>query len=410
NLTNVNTFKKFVDEAHMRGMAVILDLVFNHIGPSDDIIAGYDPAYNWENPQTYWYSGKTPWGPRFNYSNPIVKKFLIDSAKYLMKYYKIDGFRFDATYYIAYNNEWSDGGGFLYSMARELRTFASNDGNGPNLLLIAENLPNWAWIGNKNGGAFDNQWNVELTHELKKLFYSGPGILDMNNLRNRILASDLDNGLNNQNPYGLIAVQYLSSHDEVANGKRRPARDLKSRGWGNSDYDAQYQTITGLATALFARGIPMIFMGDEILEGYYSGDQEWFRDDVPVNWSKFTNQRVTNTFRAIKDLIKIRKERVNKPQYVGIEVKHLNSSDKIIGFARYGGGSDDIYVIINYDKRSYANYNIEFPYNATWDLIFASPSGAYGDGGFDGNLRSSVTGNYVTVGIPEYGVLIYKKR
>lgn len=412
NLTTVDTFKRFVDEAHKRGMAVILDLVFNHIGPGDDVIASYDPAYDWQNPQTYWYSGATPWGPKFNYSNPIVKKFLIDSAKYFMKFYKIDGFRFDATYYIAYNDSNNPGGSFLYDMARELRTFASNDGNGPNLLLIAENLPTWNWITDKNGGKQDAQWNVNLSHELKKMFTSGPSMLDMNNLSSYILASSLDNGLNNQNPYGLIAVQYLSSHDEVANGKRRPARDLKDRGsWGNSEYDAQYQTLTALATAIFARGYPMIFMGDEILEGYYTGDQEWFRDDVPINWSKITNTRVTNTIKAVRDLIKIRKDHVNKPWYVPITIHH-NPGNKVIGFSRTPGGSDDIYVIINYDKQSYTTYGIPFPSTGTWQLIYASPSGTYGDSWANAYLTSTVnySGGNANIKIPEYGVLIYRKQ
>lgn len=411
NLTTVNTFKKFVDEAHKRGMAVILDLVFNHIGPGDDIIASYDPAVNWENPQTYWYSGKTPWGPSFNYSNPIVRKFLIDSAKYFMKFYKIDGFRFDATYFIAYNNWSSPGGYFLYELGIQLRQFATNDGNGPNLILIAENLPNWNWITDKNSGRQDAQWNVELAHELKKLFYSGPGILNMNNLENRIKANDLDNGFNNQNPHGLIAIQYLSSHDEVANGKRRPARDLKDRTWGNDVYDAQYQTLTALATAIFARGIPMIFMGDEILEGYFPGDQEWFRDDVPINWAKLTNSRVTNTWKAVRDLIRIRKERVNKPWHVLITINH-NPGNKVIGFSRTPGGSDDIYVIINYDKVNYNSYDIPFPSPGTWNLIYSSPSGEYGDAWATNYLVRSVSysGGNVTIKIPEYGVLIYKKQ
>ena len=409
NLETVNTFKKFVDEAHKRGIAVILDLVFNHIGPGDDIIAAYDPAYDWNNPQTYWYSGKTPWGPCFNYSNPIVKKFLVDSAKYFMKFYKIDGFRFDATYYIAYNDAFSDGGSFLYNMTRELRSFASNDNNGVNLLLIAENLPDWIWIGDKNGGAFDSQWNVNLSHELKKLFEIGPGAINVNDIANYIVASYLDNGLNNQNPYGLIAVQYLSSHDEVANGKRRPAADLKYRGsWGNSEYDAQGQTITGLATAVFARGYPMIFMGDEFLEGYYSDNQEWFRDDKPITWYNLTNTRATNTWKAVRDLLNVRKSHVNKPWYVGIQVHHVNNTAKVIGFSR----GNDIYVIINYDKVNYPSYGIPFPSTGTWNLIFAHPSGAYGDSWADSYLTGSVnySGGNANIKIPEYGVLIYKKQ
>ncbi|MCX8029383.1 MAG: alpha amylase C-terminal domain-containing protein, partial [Brevinematales bacterium] len=204
---------------------------------------------------------------------------------------------------------------------------------------------------------------------------------------------------------------YLSSHDEVANGKRRPAADLKHRGWGNGEYDAQYQTLTGLATAIFARGIPMIFMGDEILEGYYSGDQEWFRDDVPINWSKIGNPRVTNTLRAVRDLIKIRKERVNKPWYVPITIHH-NPGNKVIGFSRTPGGSDDIYVIINYDKQNYSSYDIPFPSSGTWNLIYASPSSAYGDIEDDIYLTGSVSysGGNANIKIPRYGVLIYKKE
>jgi 1,4-alpha-glucan branching enzyme len=208
-----------------------------------------------------------------------------------------------------------------------------------------------------------------------------------------------------------VAVQYLSSHDEVANGKRRPARDLKDRGsWGDSEYDAQAQTITALATVIMARGYPMIFMGDEFLEGYYSGNQEYFKDDQPITWANLTNTRASNTMRAVRDLIMIRKN--NAPiKYEQIGVIHINNTDKVIGFRRgYGTGSGDIYVIINYNKRSYTSYGIPFPSTGTWNLIFAHPSNAYGDSWADSYLTSSVTGDYAYIKIPEYGVLIYKKQ
>ena len=98
---------------------------------------------------SYRYSSATPWGPRFNYSNPIVKKFLIEGAKYMMKHYRIDGFRFDATVFINY---WS----FIQYVTTQLRNFASSDGYGSNVILIAEHLPNDAWVTRKvsAGGAF----------------------------------------------------------------------------------------------------------------------------------------------------------------------------------------------------------------------------------------------------------------
>jgi 1,4-alpha-glucan branching enzyme len=326
-----------------------------------------------------------------------------------MKHYRIDGFRFDATAYIG---DW----GFLQDVTTQLRSFASSDGYGPNVILIAEHLPNDAWVTRKvsaGGAGFDSQWNANISHELKNLFTSGPLAVNIDNISSYIQCSGLDNGLNNQNPYGLVAVQYLSSHDEVANGKRRPARDLKDRGsLMDSEYDAQAQTITALATVIMARGYPMIFMGDEFLEGYYLGNQEYFKDDQPITWANLTNTKASNTMRAVRDLINIRKTEINKPWYVGIGVIHVNNSAKVIGFSR----GDSIYVIINYDKVNYTNstsYGIPFPSAGTWNLIFAHPSGAYGDSWADSRLTPSVSysgsGN-VNINIPEYGVLIYRKQ
>ncbi|MCS7299432.1 MAG: alpha amylase C-terminal domain-containing protein, partial [Spirochaetia bacterium] len=104
--------------------------------------------------------------------------------------------------------------------------------------------------------------------------------------------------------------------------------------------------------------------------------------------------------------------RVNKPWYVPITIHHNNLNDKVIGFSRTPGGSDDIYVIINYDKQNYTNYGIPFPSSGTWNLIYASPSGAYGDSWADAHLTGTVnySGGNANIKIPEYGVLIYKKQ
>ncbi|MCX8028630.1 MAG: alpha-amylase family glycosyl hydrolase [Brevinematales bacterium] len=402
--TNIISLKNFVNEAHKRGLAVILDLVFNHQGASDDPIAIFDPAADWNNPDTYWYSGSTPWGPRFNYSNPMVRKFLVDSARYFMEFFRVDGFRFDATAYI---NNWD----FMQFVTDSLRAIDSR------VLLIAEHLPNDAWVTRKKaagGAGFDSQWNVNLSHELKKLFTSGPSTVDINSIANYIVADYLNNGLDNQSPNGLFAIQYHVSHDEAANGKQRPSADLVNRGsWGNSEYDAQGQMITAVATAVMARGIPMLFFGEEFLEGYWPNNQKWFRDDVPITWANLNNIRATNTMRAVRDLNWIRRNNA-AVRFDQIGVLHINNTDKVIAFRRgYGTGSGDIYVIINYNKQSYSSYGIPFPSAGTWNLIFAHPSGAYGDPWADVYLTNPVnysgSGN-VNIKIPEYGVLIYRKQ
>ncbi len=398
---NINSFKLFVDTAHQKGIAVVIDLVFNHMGASDDIIGAMDPANDWNNPSTYWYSGKTDWGPRFNYANPVVSKFLTDSAKYLLQYYHVDGFRFDATYYIHYNNSGSDGGSFLYNMTRALHAYGSN------VFLAAENLPNDSWI--TGDGGFNFQWNVDMSHELKKLFYDGPSAADMNTMA----------GLVN---WSMSGVNYMTSHDECANGKERTAADLHyARSWGNSQYDAQCQQVTGLATVLMAKGVPMVFMGDESLEGFYD-DSYWgppynaryFRDWTALSWNNEYGSRTdgypnrteaAQTVEAVRGLAWIRRN-YDSVHYYDINVNLVDNSGKVLGFSRGG----DIYVIINYNKTSYTSYGVTFPASGSWKLIFVHPSGAYGYGGFDGNLVDTVNGSGGNIGLPEYGVLVYKKQ
>ncbi len=414
----VDSFKYFVDQAHGHGMAVIMDLVFNHMGSSDDVIASYDGAENWTSPDTYWYSGKTDWGPRFNFGNPVVAKFLTQSAQYFMKQYHIDGFRFDATYYIHYNDSGSTGGSYLYNMTRDLRNYAATDGNGANLYLVAENLPTDAWITANNGGNFDSQWNVNMSHHLRNLFKYGPGSIDMNTVASLIYGSDVDNPGNNRSPSGTPALNYLVSHDEAGNGKQRFPAELSYRSWGNGEFDAMYQQITGLATVFMARGIPMLFMGDEFIQGYYPGNNKYFivedANTWYLNWENLGWGGI-NVHNAVKDLIKLRKNNAGI-RYTDLETKYANPA-KVIEFTR--GASDEIFVIINYNAVSYGypdgggTYGLHFPSVGWWDLQFISPSGAYGNSYYDPeSWTSSVyyNGTQYGIQIPKYGVLIYKKR
>lgn len=393
NYASVDPLKVFVDAAHQKGIAVILDLVFNHMGASDDVVGSIDPAQDWNDPQTYWYSGSTSWGPAFNYANPVIKKFLTDSAIYLLNNYHIDGLRFDATYYICYNNSSSTGGSFLYDMTRSIHNAVSG-----NVLLIAENLPNYDWITGDCG--FNFQWQSGMASELKKLFYDGTTSFSVGTVAGYLTAGS--------------QVQYLSSHDEVANGKERPAADILVRSWGTSAYDAQCQTITGLATVLMGQARPMLFMGDEMLEGYYSDNATWFDDGVNLVWNNEISGRdeAEYTRKAVADLAWLRRNHGAINGY-NLYVHVANDSGKVIGFERYKtDGSENYYVIINYSKNTYNPYgSMPFPSADTWNLVFACPSAVYGYGSFDSYLTSSVSGSTShDIGIPEYGVLVYKKQ
>lgn len=88
--------RHFVDQAHAHGIAVILDVVYNHFGPDGNYLATYSPHYFTEKHHT-------PWGSAFNFDSDMagpVRNFFLKNPPYWMEDFHIDGFRFDATHQI----------------------------------------------------------------------------------------------------------------------------------------------------------------------------------------------------------------------------------------------------------------------------------------------------------------------
>jgi maltooligosyltrehalose trehalohydrolase len=86
--------RAFVDAAHGHGIAVILDVVYNHLGPDGNYLGVFDEGY-YAEPRR-----ETPWGAAFDYAAPAVRDFFLENALYWMRDFHIDGFRLDATHAI----------------------------------------------------------------------------------------------------------------------------------------------------------------------------------------------------------------------------------------------------------------------------------------------------------------------
>jgi maltooligosyltrehalose trehalohydrolase len=147
-------FRRFVDRAHSLGLGVILDVVYNHLGPDGNYLAKFAPQYFCEK--------KTDWGPAINYdgsdSGP-VREFCIANACYWIDEFHLDGLRLDATQDIHDCSEDH----ILGALAREVRKQATPR----EIIVIAENEPQQVKLvkpPNQGGYGLDALWNDDFHH------------------------------------------------------------------------------------------------------------------------------------------------------------------------------------------------------------------------------------------------------
>ena len=93
-------FKALVDASHAKGIAVILDVVYNHLGPEGNYLADFGPYFSRKH--------RTPWGEAFNFDgrhSKHVRQFIVNNAIYWLDEYHLDGLRLDAVHFILDDSE-----------------------------------------------------------------------------------------------------------------------------------------------------------------------------------------------------------------------------------------------------------------------------------------------------------------
>jgi len=149
-------FKAFVDAAHERGIAVLLDVVYSHFGPEGNFLSLYAPDF-------FTSRHETPWGDAIQFDGPNsrpVRDFFIENAEYWIAEFRLDGLRFDAVHAIK-DNTTPD---FLDELAERLRARFSRP-----IHLILENESNDPRRLTRHGDEPDlytAQWNDDIHHVL----------------------------------------------------------------------------------------------------------------------------------------------------------------------------------------------------------------------------------------------------
>jgi 1,4-alpha-glucan branching enzyme len=404
-------FKAFIKECHRHGIAVILDVVYNHLGPGRLDLWRFD---GWEHNGLggiYFYNdsrARTPWGhTRPDYGRPEVQQFLRDNALMWLEEYHVDGLRLDATLYIrtvcgSYDQEIPEGWQLMRDLNREVRE------RFPGRITIAEDLqhdPRLTQSSQHGGAGFGSQWDPGFLHAVR-----GAVVPPFDECRP--LHPVKEALLSRYNGDAFQRFIYTESHDDVANGKCRVPQAINP--YDPAGRPAQKRSTLAAALVLTAPGIPLLFQGQEFLE------PGTFSDAVPLDWGRA--ERHAGLVRLHGDLIALRRNRAGVTRGLcgqWVNVHHVNEGGKVLAFHRWdrGGPRDDVVVVANFSHRAYADYAVGFPRGGRWRLRFNSDWQGY-SGLFGGMLSGDCTADASpadglpfrgSVALPPYAALIFSQ-
>lgn len=201
-----------VDEIHGRGLKVIFDVVINHV--NNYLLR--EPLSATVNTSKF-YGGDTEWGPKPDFNNVMVRKWIADSLLNLARDYHLDGYRWDMIERIFIDS--ANGYRFLQEMNLLLK------GDNPRFYNSAEQLPDnvWATFPLSEGGlGYDSQWSDKFKNffEMEFDFYrENNRNLDVSPLIGSLLGFSNHRNSNGEYHFGgpNRVVNYLGSHDVVGN-------------------------------------------------------------------------------------------------------------------------------------------------------------------------------------------------
>lgn len=368
----LSKLKGLVDDCHARGIHVIMDGVFNHVGDVDaqgETAPGF--PYRWlyqdpkDSPYVGTFDGTFPGLVDLDYHNPCTQEFIRDACFYWMDAFGIDGIRFDNTVNFHIPGE-SKG---LPQLIADVRGHAKD----PNFATILEHLDLSAAVVTKHVGA-TSYWNNEIFQRTFEFLWNWGIDQRIMGALNSHAGLDADR----------VATTYLGNHDHTHVAYQAGARDHQAA--------AQWYRVQPYAIALLTSpGSPMIHNGQEFAE------EHWLMEDDqgsgrrvkprPLRWDFKDDKFGRPTFELFAKLVEMRKryaglrsdnvypdswepwQRQFNPQGYGVD-----AGRGLVIFHRWGPGADGrlerFIVVLNFSASDQA-LDVPLPDNGIWEDLLS---------------------------------------
>jgi 1,4-alpha-glucan branching enzyme len=370
--------KALVDLCHVYGLAVILDVVYNHAGgPMDEQSMRFlDRPWNreWWDPDSYFGGGGGWAGGRVfryedgdDYSADEVRQFLIDNARMFLDEYHADGFRYDEVS-VAVNN---GGSRFCRDLTATLRYHK------PPAVQIAEY---WNWdratpvLAGPGGLGFDAALHDGLREAVRAAVGAAAGgrsaAVDLGRVRDALRRPE---GF----PASWKAVVHVENHDLVDadredKSKIQPRVPALAHWDDRRDWLARSRSRVATGLTLTAPGIPLLFMGQEFLE-----EKPWHndphRDDLFLYWAGLDGPGPMRDFlQFVRELCWLRR-RHPALRGEGVNPYYSNDYDRVLACHRWvEGGGRDVIVVATLREETHRGFPLPFPVGGYWQEVFNS--------------------------------------
>jgi 1,4-alpha-glucan branching enzyme len=386
--------KAMVDLCHLYGIAVVFDVVYNHAGGffgDDQGLYFWDRASDGDNNQSLYFTDRG-WagGLSFALWNQDVRQFLINSARFYLDEFHVDGFRYDEiSALLALNGE--SGWSFCADLTSTVRAMRAR------AIQNAEHWPMSPAIvtpTSSGGAGFDVIQHDGLRQAIRGAISQAAASATANVDLDAVAGSLYPQGFT----HGWQAVTCVENHDIVKVGQMpripRLADGSNARSWY-----ARSRSRVATALLLTAPGVPQLFMGQEFLE-----DKQW--DDDPKGPALIWWQGLDAGDKAMVDHLRFTQDVIHlrwaQPALRGdaIRVFHLHDQNRVIAFHRWlEQAGRDVIVVASLNESTWYGYAIGFPAAGRWVEVFNSDV-------YDNWVNPIVAGNHGAIeasGAPMHG-------